>query len=241
MAAMVSPRSLHVSRSRPSLSGPRFAVHWRLLGLAVAVVCVVAFASPQPAVARDMTGKAGVGFSARLDKGFRQVPALTFRYWQRKLAVELIAGFDWDVVQSDLDDTRRFHGGVGISWLIRDTRHFSATLGARGYTQITFRDSEAGKIRVSIAKDGQTQVLDSLSEPALNVGFLVAFPLQLEHFFSDHSSVTAAVALTVTASSGFDAGEKDNTGIDRPLRELSGATVQLAGRYSGGLGYTYYF
>lgn len=188
-----------------------------------------------------MTGKAGFGFSARLDEGFRQVPAMTFRYWLRSFAFEAIGGFDWDVVRGQLDDTRRLHGGAGAFWLIHGTRHMNVSLGGRLYTQITLRDTEKESVRIQVDKSGQTEIVDKLHNEGFRVGLLLAFPLQIEHFLSDHSSVTASVALTAGASSSFDASTTGNTAIDKPFRELSGATIQLAGRYSGGVGYTYYF
>ena len=189
-----------------------------------------------------MTGKAGFGFQARLGAGFRQVPAMTFRYWQRSIAVEGIAGFDWDVADGQLNDTRRFHGGIGAAWMFHDSKHMSASIGARAYTQLTFREAEAKRVRIHVADSGQTQRLDDLSEQSFRVAVLVSFPLQFEHFLSDHSSITAAVALTITgSSSAFAANEAIDGAFNRPFRELSGATIELAGRYGGGIGYTYYF
>ena len=188
-----------------------------------------------------MTGKAGVGFSARLDRGFQQVPVLTFRYWKRAFAFEAIAGFDWDVTAGQLDDTRRFHGGVGALWMIRGSQHISASIGMRAYTQITYRDLEATTVRISVDEQGQTTLLDPLSRSSFDLGLLIAFPLQIEHFLSDHSSITASVALTIVTSSGFETDSGQDSVLDRPFREIEGASMQLAGRYSGGLGYTYYF
>lgn len=234
---MLSPQPAAVfpRHESPLVSG------WAGRGLSLAVCCCVWVGLMGHADARDMTGKAGFGFTARLDRGLSQVPALTFRYWQRHIAFETVAGFDWDVVAGELNDTRRFHGGAGLMWMWHDSQYMSASVGARAYTQITYRDSESDKVRIAVSKDGQTEVKDPLSRSTFDVGLLVSFPLQFEHFLSDHSSITASVAITIVASSAFTAAEQSGGAIDRPFRELSGATIQVAGEYGGGLGYTYYF
>lgn len=211
------------------------------IGVSLVLAACILASAPHSAQARDMTGKAGFGFSARLDEGFAQIPALTFRYWRRSLAFEAIGGFDWDVVDGELDDTRRLHAGAGALWLVNATQHMNVTLGGRLYMQVTLRDIEQEAVRVTVDKTGQTEVLDKLHDEGCTVGVLLALPLQVEHFLSDHSSLTASVALTVASSSSCDTSTTTKTAIDRPFRDLSGATLQLAGRYSGGLGYTYYF
>ena len=119
-----------------------------------------------------------------------------------------------------------------------DSRHMSATIGARAYLQITYRDTEAETINMAVAKDGQTRVENDLSASSLDMALLLSFPLQFEHFLSDHSSITAAVAITVFAGS---VTQGKNAGAVAPFTDLSAATIQLAGSYGGGLGYTYYF
>lgn len=188
-----------------------------------------------------MTGKAGVGFAARLDRGLTDTPSLTFRYWRGALATEFILGFDWDVGRTQLSDMQRFHGGFGALWMVHDSPHLSVSVGGRLYIQFTSLQQERASVPVVIETSGEVRLTEKPSRDQLDTGALLALPMQVEYFLSDHSAITASVGITLaTVGTGVRSfGAVGGTG--RPFTQRDGITVQLAGQYSGGVGYTYYF
>ena len=195
--------------------------------------------APLDAQARDMTGKAGLGFTGRLVSTLhRSAPALTFRYWRETFAIELIAGFDWDIDQSRLRETRQFNGGFGVLYRVYDVPRVSAAIGGRLFVQGTTSDVEADSVLVTASDNGQVRVLDELSSSSLVFDLVIAVPLQIEFFLSDHSAITASVGLSLVASSG---GNGSVGAGATPMPRTAGGRIELAGRHSGGIGYTYYF
>jgi len=207
---------------------------------ALAVLLAATCLAPEPAAARDMTGKAGVGFAARLDRSPLSAPSLTFRYWRDTLSFEFIFGFDWDVLDTSLHDERVLHGGAGALWMVHDSRNLSVSVGGRVFVEVNSLDTERQSIPMVVDSDGTTRVTDCLNNTTDRVQLMFALPLQVEYFLSDHSSLTAAVGVTV-GGGGLLPNDSCKDVEESAYDATSGITIRVAGRYSGGIGYTYYF
>ncbi len=231
MLTRIAPRNIQPRREKiaPSFRG-------RLLCAVVAGLIAGAAATAE---ARDMTGKAGLGFSGRLVSTLKgSAPALTFRYWRETFAIELIAGFDWDIDRNRLRETRQFNGGFGVLYRIYDVPRVSAAIGGRIFVQGTTSEVEADSVLVTSGDNGQVRVLDELSSTSFLFDLVFAIPLQVEFFLSDHSSLTASVGISFVASSGGNGSVANGS---TPMPRTAGGRIELSGRHSGGIGYTYYF
>lgn len=193
------------------------------------------------------------------------LPTLTFRYWGARSCWEALVGFgllrdrdttavllktapDEEVLMADSAvpsegvqsatqlflDTTRIYFGLGFHKIVVNTPRLTVTLGARGIAQ--YSTTERKK-----RQQGESDAGTVISALAL----LGEFPLQAEFFLSDHSSIVAMVALTASVASSFQATSNQDSGLAELLGTTAtgrgGVALQLGGRYSGGLGFTYYF
>ncbi len=242
----------------------RRAVASLVIGLGVVALTV----TPLAVSARDMTGKGGLGLLQSSHPQMSRLPTLLFRYWGAKSCWELLVGFDLvrdrsttavyfktapttqvfmldtavpdggaanptvDHVEPWFFDTAHIFVGLGVHRMVHSSSNLSVTLGARAVAQFT---STENKARTDTTVGKLTSALALLAE----------VPLQAEYFLSDHSSISASVAITASISSSFDATSDKDGGLVELLgssgADRGGAAVQLGGRYSGGLGFTYYF
>jgi hypothetical protein len=195
---------------------------------ALVMVC----ASPSPAVARDMTGKGGFGTLIPTSDALGSTPTVALRYWRRNTAFEMHAGFDWlrgnDKVAPR--DARRVHVGLGMIWALVDGPRLTAGLGLRGWLQVGSSET----------RNADDEIVESTNE----VSVLVEALLTAEWFLSDHIGVSAAIGPSVLLNNS----SSTTSGADPTLQELigpslqgSGSSIELGGRYSGGIGLTYYF
>ncbi|HAN32514.1 MAG TPA: hypothetical protein DCQ06_13035 [Myxococcales bacterium] len=233
----------------------------RLCVLVVSVATLIS--SPSPTSARDMSGKGGIGIHQSTHPFMSSLPMLMFRYWGRKHNWELGVGFDLrrdrgtseltnsegqtrllaDVLVSDPNDSSvrqlfidsaHIYAGVGYHRLLVDKSRMSLTLGGRMILQL------------SSSEITSRQSIESI-KPELVTALAVLFeiPLQVEFFLTDHSSITAAVSLSLSLSESFQFTSKQDGDITDLVGAISegrgGLNTQLGGNYSGGVGYTFYF
>lgn len=196
---------------------------------------------PSPALARDMTGKGGVGILARLHGDQSIKPSLAIRYWREKIAIDLLAGIDWQLEQKTSEPALGFFQiGLGVHRRVFDSRFVSATVGLRawghyGWTKTRLIDTmiECNRLTFKSKVDNRLQLV-------------AEFPFQVEFFLSDHASIVGSVGFSVGWHSAYS--EVTDTESQTDLTEFlsrrahkSGFRVELGGNYSGGIGYTYYF
>lgn len=244
----------------PRAAGPTFRVGSLCVALTLATTLL---ASAQPASARDMTGKGGLGLMQSAHTDMVHLPTLLFRYWNRSSCWELLVGFDvrqdkgvTEVEYIDSSvlilpdaqvptvgvrgtrplyvESRRIYAGFGLHKLVYGTSRVSLTIGARGVAQLSTLEK---KKRGASASD-TGEVTNALA-------LLAEVPLQAEFFLSDHSSVTASVGLSASISQSFAATSETDDGLAALIGAAAsgrgGVSLELGGRYSGGVGYTYYF
>lgn len=262
--AQARPRSV-VGASR---STSRVRSLWKRALMVLSVLAVMAALLPGSAVARDMTGKGGLGLMQSSHPQMSRLPTLTFRYWGRRVCWELLLGFDvmrdrsqtavyfktapaTQVFMLDTDiekipdarnsvdrttpwffDTTHIFAGLGVHRMVYEGSNLSVTLGVRGVAQVSSMESKAR----SFTSQGQlTSALALLAE----------VPFQAEYFLSDHSSVSASVSLSASISSSLETTNATDGGLGDLLgasdANRGGMTIEFGGRYSGGVGYTYYF
>ena len=237
----------------------------RLLLLLAVVSCLWL---PLSATARDMTGKGGLGLLQSSHPQMSRLPTLLFRYWGEKSCWELLVGFDLvrdrstsSVTYDDKDkpqvfmldtavpaggasnseiksvepwffDTTHIFAGIGWHRMVHGSSSLSLTLGVRAVAQFTSTEDKARK------DDGDGAVTSALA-------LLAELPLQAEFFLSDHSSISASVAISASISSSLRATNETDGGLVDLLGtstdDRGGVAIQLGGRYSGGVGFTYYF
>lgn len=214
---------------RPATALPS-ALAWRTLGAVLGALVVWCCLTPQPASARDMTGKGGVGLIQSLDADLRRTPAFTFRYWRDGWAFETLVAIDWLQRERPLDDVREAQGGLGVLVRVVDTMELSVSVGLRGWAHYAWTIS------------------DPTGEEESWLGLLFELPLQAEFFLSDHSSILASVGPSVLLTDRFKSSldrrsgpSQALAGPDSDLDKRGGVIVRLGGDYSGGIGYTYYF
>lgn len=229
-----------------------------------------------PCMARDMTGKGGIGIQRSSQAEMGNLPMLLFRYWGAKTGWEVLVGLDLvrdrsssavyfksaptkqvfmldtavptadgpnatgtltsadqiEHVEPWFFDTTNIFVGLGMHRMIFGSDHLSVTLGVRGVAQFS---STEDKARSETSKGQFSSAL----------ALLLEVPLQAEVFLSDHSSITASVGLSASVASKLSAtGDKDGGLVDllnAGGTDRGGMAFELGGRYSGGLGYTYYF
>ena len=235
---------------------------WKRALVVLSVLVVMAALLPGSAVARDMTGKGGLGLMQSSHPQMSRLPTLLFRYWGRKVCWELLLGFDvmrdrsqtavyfktapaTQVFMLDTDieripdarnsvdrttpwffDTTHIFAGLGIHRMVYEGSNLSVTLGVRGVAQISSMESKARSVTSALA-------------------LLAEVPFQAEYFLSDHSSVSASVSLSASISSSLETTNATDGGLGDLLgaseANRGGMTIEFGGRYSGGVGYTYYF
>ena len=234
--------------------------------LSAALVLVALAASP--ALARDMTGKGGLGLVQSSHPQMSRLPTLLFRYWGRRISWEMLLGFDVirdrsqtavyfktapttqvfmldtavpsltaptstvDHIEPWFFDTTHIFVGFGLHRMVYEGNSLSVTVGLRGVAQFSSIENKARNVT---AEGKLTSALALLAE----------IPLQAEFFLSDHSSVTASVALSASLSSSLDTTSNTEGGLGDLIggsgTSRGGMTLEIGGRYSGGVGYTYYF
>jgi len=221
--------------------------------------------------ARDMTGKGGIGLLQSSHPRMNRLPTLLFRYWRRRSCWELLVGVDLvsdqshtavyyksapttqvfmldanvpeaagkaggsgeiDRVQPWFFDTTHIFTGIGVHRMVHSSSDLSVTLGLRGIAQF------------SSTKDSP-RTGSALPQITSELALLAEVPFQVEYFLSDHSSFSASVAITASISSSFSTTNENDGGLVDLLgpsnTNRGGVALELGGRYSGGVGYTYYF
>ena len=208
---------------------PRMARVWSVPPLWAAGLLFVATAGlATPALARDMTGKGGLGILHSLDGDLLRPPALAFRYWRTNTAIEVLASVDWQRRPWPADDLRETQAGAGLLIRLVDTRRMSAAIGLRVWARYSWTIS------------------DPVGEEESWLGLLVEIPLQAEFFLSDHSSLVVSFGPSLLWNSRTDSGTAGSSkGLDAGIPNEGfggdGLLIRLGGGHGGGLGYTYYF
>jgi hypothetical protein len=230
-SSIVSAYTLHhdsFQRSRAH-KAPRRA---RGRGLALSTLLIVAICATSTAQARDMTGKGGLGTLVPTSDVLGTTPVIALRYWRRQFAFEMHVGFDWLRSTDSVDtfDARKVHAGLGVIWALVDGPRVSAGFGLRGWLQIgSFTSTN------SITGDNKS---------GNDVGVLLEALLVAEWFLSDHVGISAAVGPSLYLANSFVSSAKKDPKLQEligPNLTSGGGLIELGGRYSGGLGLTYYF
>jgi hypothetical protein len=193
---------------------PRASPLPRRAALALAALALAAaLAAPAPALARDMTGKGGVGTLLPVGEQRQALPAIALRYWRRHLALDFHVGFDWWKDGLRTDDVRTLRAGAGVSWLRFRSRAYCA-----------------GSPCVSRVESQLSVQLELL----LVAEWFFSDHLGISAAVGPSALLTSSFAASAEQDAGLDAL------LGRNLTR-GGAVLGLGGQYGGGIGLHYYF
>ena len=201
------------------------------LGRAVLAVAAAGVLAPAPAVAKDLNGKFGLGFTQTL----AGVSGVHFRYWiTRAWGLETAVGLslitrDQNTTATDLD------AAVAVLYSFVQRRQANLSVGLR--VDLGFRSApEAVPVRVSAAfnQQGSTRVVEA-DDVILQVA--IEIPFQVEFFPSDNFAIHLAVGFTFSFVP--TEGNILDTGVDLKPGEFEFGFGK--GGILGSAGFTFYF
>lgn len=185
--------------------------------LATVLLLLALLLMPLESLARDMTGKGGVGVLVTTEA----LPMLAFRYWRTNFALELLAGYRSVSLAPQPAQPRPEQIDVlfalGLLYRVADGARASLALGLRPWLRYT---------------------LQSVHDQS-SWRFGTEIPLQAEAFLTDHFSLIGAVGLTIDFGAPIVRSTTTGTSLDGPTD--TGVLLGVRGGFSGGLGATYYF